>query len=330
MAQSLAANLTAFNEQIQTGMIEAAAEVYNLFNANMQGAILLQDGAILGNFPEYGFWLRRNTVARRDITSASARTPAGHTMDTFKAVKLARAINDDQTVSALKTQGIDVNAFTAQMAKAIVEDVLLDSFGTAINGLVGTLLKATTTKNDISALSASNTISLNVCWDTLQKLGDASPMVKAIVMHSYQATALKKALAASSSIGQVIGAGVVRDDVLTGHFMRPVYITDNATLKVDKTSASGAYDTYRTLFLTGESAKVVKMQTVDVMAYEDRAYENVMLGISGEHELELTVKGFSYTNATANPTGASLATSSNWTQKTTSIKHGPGAILVCR
>jgi hypothetical protein len=330
MAQSLAANLTAFNKQIQTGMIEAAAEVYDLFNAKMQGAIVLQDGAILGNFPQYGFWLRRNTVARRDITSAAARTPAGHTMTEFKSVKLARAINDDQTVSALKTQGIDVNSFTRQMAQAIVEDVLLDSFGTAINGLVGTLTKAATTKSDISALSSANTISLNACWDAMQLLGDAAPSIKAIVMHSYQATALKKALAASSSIGQIIGAGVVMDDVLTGHFMRPVYISDNSTLKVNKTSASGAYDTYRTLFLTGESAKVTKMQTVEVMAYEDRAYDNVMLGITGEHELELTVKGFSYTNATANPTGASLATASNWTQVASSVKHAAGALLITR
>jgi hypothetical protein len=120
------------------------------------------------------------------------------------------------------------------------------------------------------------------------------------------------------------------DDVLTGHFMRPVYISDNSTLKVNATSASGAYDTYRTLFLTGESAKVTKMQTVDVMAYEDRAYDNVMLGITGEHELELTVKGFSYTHGTANPTGASLATSSNWTQVASSVKHAAGALLITR
>jgi predicted metal-binding protein len=112
--------------------------------------------------------------------------------------------------------------------------------------------------------------------------------------------------------------------------MRPVFVTDNSYLKVDKTSASGAYDTYRTLFLTGAAVEVKKMQTLPIEAYVDRAYDNAMLAITGEHELELKVKGFSYTHATANPATSALATTSNWTKKCTSVKHGPGAILITR
>lgn len=330
MAQSLLANLQAFNKQLSLDLIEQASEVFDLFNRNSNGAILLADGDIMGAYSQLGYWLRRNTVSRRDQTSSAARTPAGHTMDEMKTITLARAVNDDQTVSALRKQGLDPAVVSRGMARGMAEDILLDAFTVSLAGLVGTMLKQSTTYNDDSALSSSNTISLANCWDTMQLLGDAQQNVVAVLMHSYQATALKKSLAASTAVGQTLGAGVVRDDVLTGHFMRPVFVTDNAYLKVDKTSASGAYDTYRTMFLTGVAAEVKKMQTVEIEAYIDRAYDNAMLGITGEHELELRIKGFSYTHGTANPATSALATTSNWTKKCTSIKDGPGAILITR
>ena len=311
-------------------MLEANAEQYQLFNANINGALVLADGDTQGEYPDYGYFSNRNTASRRDRTSTSARTPAGSTMTDIKSVTLSRFLNDDQTISALRMQGINIAGLSAKIAQKFTEDTIRNAFTSALSALAGTLLKASTTYNNVATASSSNTISLNHCWDTLQKLGDAAPLVKAMVLHSYQATALKKALGASSALGQVIGAGVVMDDSLSGHFLRPVFVTDNSVLKVDKTSSSGAYDTYRTLFLTEAAASIKKMETVPVMAYEDRAYDNTMLGCTGEYELELGVKGFSYTVSSANPTDGTLATTSSWTQRTTSVKNGPGAVLITR
>jgi hypothetical protein len=330
MAQSLYANLAQFNEQIQLAMLEANAEQYNLFNSNINGAIAMVDGDVQGEFPDYGYFSNRNTASRRDRTSTSARTPSGSVQTDIKHVTLSRGLNEDQTISALRLAGIDIRGLTTKIAQKFAEDTMKDALYAALSGLVGTMLKQSTSYLDISALSSNNTISVNACWNALQKLGDASTNVKCMLMHSYQATALKQALGASSSLGQVIGSGVVRDDSLSGHFLRPVFITDNTTLKVDATSASGAYDTYRTLFLTEAAATVKKMTTVEVMAYEDRAYDNAMLGCTGEYELELGVKGFSYTQGTGNPTNSTIATTSSWTKRTTDIKNGPGVCLITR
>ena len=331
MAQALEANLVDFNEQLPTAMLEAAAEVYNLFNERSGGAIQIVDEDVMGNFPAMGYFANRDTAARRDITSSSARTPAGASMTTELGVVLSRSSNEDQTISALKKEGIDVAALSRNIANKFVNDKLKNAFASAVAALVGCLTKSSNTYLDKSALSSGNTISLNHCWDTLQLLGDMAGEVAVAVMHSYQATALKKTLGASANTaGDLIATGVIVDDVLSGHFMKPVIVTDNSNLLVAAGSSSGAYNTYRTLFLTGGAVMLKVMETLEAAAYIDRAYVNAMLGVTGEYEVELRAKGFSFSVGTKNPNDSTLATTGSWTQGATSVKHGPGALLITR
>jgi hypothetical protein len=330
MDQSLASNLAGFADQVYTGMVEAAATKWQLFNQVMGGAVNIVDGAFVGNFPQAGFFQYLNTVSRRDITSASARSLSGHTATSAKSVMVARKANDDIAISALREQGLAPDAVGRQLGMQIGEGILKDAFDTAIYCAVGTLLKAAATYKNVSTQSSDYNISIAHMFDTMQLLGDHSSEISAIVMHSKVATDLKKALVASTAVGQTAGAGIMRDDQLSGYIMRPVYVTDSPALYVAAVTSPATPAYYRTLLLTRDALNITKMDSVPVKAFEDNSYENSLIRLVAEYDLKLTVKGFSYTNTNANPTVATLATTSNWTQTATSVRHGLGSILVTR
>ena len=163
MAQTLEAGIWDFNKQLPTSILEKSAELFNYFNANANGTITLRDADFMGRFPQTGFFARRDTVARRDQTSSSARTLAGHSGSSFKEVVVSRAINDDQTVSGMKVQGVDPMEYARALGANIAEDILENAFTTALNAALGTTLKASTTYLNKSALSSGYGITIDHC-----------------------------------------------------------------------------------------------------------------------------------------------------------------------
>jgi len=331
MAQTLHANLAQFEATIQVAYYEKQAELFDYFNANSAGAFSLSAGPVIGKTPEFGFFLEKDTGGRRDLTATALRSLSGHTQDSMKGVVVSGQEYDDASISALKQQGIDPMSYSASVGTKMAAHKLQRTFTRAISAALGTIEKSSTSKNDVSALSSSYAMSLSLLEDTKDLLGDMGTGLVAVLMHSKMWKEIKKEIGGFSSPSTVtqIAQGIVMTDALMDILGMRILISDNSALKVAADSVT-VYDRYKTLMLFPSAVSITEDETIPLYSWQDGAYENAMIRSLTEYNQTVVARGFSYTSGTANPTEAQIATTSNWTQKATSIKNGPGVELITR
>ncbi len=321
MAETIHSELAQFQDQLQVEFFEKSAQASDFFNANSNGTINITDKAVLGTFPEKGFFQNRNTVARRDTDATGDRTLVGHVQDTRKGVVVDRIVSDDVQISALKKQGIDPGQYGRDVGAAVAKDQMDDMLATALSGLVGGIDKAAATKNN----QAANFITSAFIQDTKALFGDRRNRLAGVFMNSSPFNVLMKELSGSPNLVTDLGAGVLRSDVLMIYLGVPIFVTDDASLVI-----SGAPDTYRTLILVQNALKIDRDETLPLRAFEQLDKKNAVTSITSEYNLGIDQKGFSYTNATKNPLKSALATTANWTQKAASVKDVSGVELITK
>lgn len=310
----------------QSGYAETIVQNINAFNAASAGGIVMRTNRKIGDFDYEAFFLNTSgLVSRQDQTSTSAATSLKLAQAEIARVKLNRKIGPvDWTRSAFLKPGLDMNAFRVvagnQSAAASTQEMLSSGLSAAVAALKN---QATNTLT----VATSGTLDTGSLIDGLAKYGDAASRIAVWVMHSKAYYNLVKEQALTSKI-----EGIANFNVQTGTpvtLNRPVLVTDDPALLVASGSGSTATVDYFTLGLTADAILLEDSEEEYVSFQEILGNEQIMVRMQGEYAYNLGLKGFTWDvgNGAKNPTGAAIATASNWDKVATSFKDLGGVVI---
>lgn len=314
-----------YQDQVQSGIVEVLAQNGNAFNAASQGAIVLSTASKRGDFAQAAFFSALpGLVSYRDTSSSNTAVgdlaineaeivsvkmnrkigPVSQTRDAFRKIMAGKT---DQEMSFILGQ---------QAAKGMQ----LDMLGTSLTAAQGAL------SGQVSAVVGNNTTALTTASliGGLAALGDRAGEIVCWVMHSGAYYELVQ-----SQISDKI-FGVANFSINTGSpvtMNRPVIVTDDASL----TSGVGANVAYVTLGLTAGSLVVENSEEEEIVLQDITGGAQLGVRYQGEFAYNLGVKGFAWkTTAGKNPLAAAVANSANWQLSATSLKYGPGVLILSK
>jgi hypothetical protein len=110
-------------------------------------------------------------------------------------------------------------------------------------------------------------------------------------------------------------------------FGRPIVVTDSPALYNDNGSLT---DTYNTLGLVPDAVAVIESENKDLLAEPVTGLLNLVMRFQGEYALNLLCTGFQWdvANGGANPTDATLGTTTNWDLVVSSVKQAAGVRIL--
>lgn len=325
MAIGTKADFKIYDEQFNSGVVEMVAQNYGVFNNASQGSIRLIDRRLGGEYNKTAFFKLPGSVSRRDPTSTSDATaiklsqeeqigvkinrkvgPIDHNLDAFKKALLDEAEGDDRVMSQI-------------LGRAVGEEMLTDQVNTTLLSIATALNGQTDVKFDRTA----GTMRSEDLIDGLAKMGDAQAQVVVWVMHSKVWFNLMK-----EQLSQKI-TGVSNFNLFEGSpvtLNRPVLVVDSPGLFLANGSAT---DTYLTLGLQRDAVACINSESQSMISEIVTGKENLVCRLQGEFAYNMECKGFAYdvANGAANPTDATLGTTTNWDKVATSYKHLGGIVI---
>lgn len=330
MADYLASNFKIYQEYLKTRAAETLQQQADVFNAAVNGAIILRTVEKPGDYEYESFFKDiANLVSRRDNTSTSAATKLSMAQDEFVRVKLSRKIGPvDMARDAFrKWMGrYNPTEFSGILGEQIAVAQQLDMANSALLAARAALVNVSSGAL-LNTIASSGTITTNGLIDTLAKFGDRADRIVAWVMHSKPYYDLTKQQVTSNI------TGVSNFNVQTGTpvtLNRPVLVTDSDSLKV--TSGSPAVTDYYTLGLTANGVLCEVTETNDVVVDDVTGLEVLMTRLQGEFAYNLGLKGFKYdtANGGVNPNATAVGTGTNWDKAATYDKALAGVVCKSR
>lgn len=324
MATGTGADFTINNELFWAGLTERVAQNIAAFNAASNNTIRLSSKLLNGNFAQTTVLdLISGLIVRRDITDATTDVTDLKMEDSnLISVKINRRIGPvGQTLDAWKKLG----KTTADMSRALGQQVgdaqALDWLNTGLIALE-TALESVAAVNFDGTAAATATVNTNNLAAGRALLGDAWTNVIAWVMHSVTYAELLRAQLGTEGTSLDSVAGVAFTQGIPQTLGLPVLVTDSSAL-VDLNGS--ATDTYNVLGLTFGALNIIQSEQSEMTAQTVMGKPNLIYRVQGESAFNIDVKGMQYVEATgANPTDATLGTTSSWAQVVSSMKNGPG------
>lgn len=328
MAITTATDWKIYDEQLRNGYAERIAQNMQVMVEKGNGAIVIEDATVPGNYLKQGFFkLPSGLVSRRIATgtgSTSAVTPVTVSQGENVEVRLSRKIGPvDVTLDALRKAGIDEAGFSNFLGEQIADAVMQKMLDDGITAAVAAAGK-TATLSDRTAVTVK-TLNRAALAAGMKKLGDQQQSIVAWLGHSY-------------SYGQLVDEAntvTAGNDTILSNFAlygaaqytlgRPFFMTDTSSLILDQT-----VDKYYTLGLTAGAIRIkADTQLTDVFAERISGLENLTFRIQGERDWFLGIKGYAYdvTSGGANPDNTALGTSTNWDLAATSYKQASGVLI---
>lgn len=324
MANNTVSNFTIYDEYYQTAMLEALAANLNVFNAASNGAIILRDQAITGNYVYETMFDLPDTVDHRDNTSVSGQTDLYLTDSEKVTVKTNLKYKPvKMTLDAWRKKGMTAQDYSTILgrANAGLKQQSLVSIATSI--LSAKLASVTALTHDISSDSA-NTLTVDDLAQGLAKFGDAAQNIVCWVMHSKPYFNLVRQAIADKIYQE---AGTVVYGGSPGTLGKPVIVTDAGLFSDD------SVPDYYTLGLTAGAIELVQSEPDVVVTDLVTGEENLAYRIQGEFAVNIGVRGCTWdvSHGSSNPTLATLATASNWDAiYSSNVKTLPGVCIISK
>lgn len=323
--------LTFYEEQAETGMYLGLTQFIDGFNDSSGGAIQLMAGARKGYRPVTTFVDDAALVQRRDPTSTGNLTPTTFSNTEHKTAKFFLA-----TKHIFRRQDfIDQGFNTPDGALWIGEQLGLKYAQTLLNAALAACVGAinaigTTAVLDITG-GSPGTLAFTQVNLGLAKLGDMRQNARALVMPGAPLTSLVGDALATQAIAFQIGQTTVYNGLVPAMGLKTV-VTDAPGLIVPATTSPVAPEKYYTLGLVPGAVKVKtgaastpSLHFVTGSASAAPANETYLF--STESEVEIEVRGVSFTAVSNFPNDATLATSGSWTLVAADRKLGPGFLI---
>ena len=328
MAITTATDWKVYQDEYQAAYAERVAQSLNVLVTKGNGAIIIQDDNIPGQYIKESFFkMPSGLVSRRVATgtgSTSAVTPVTVSQGENVDVRLSRKIGPvDVTFDSLRKTGITPETFSMWLGGMMAEARMQQMLNDALRGCRAAVNK-TATMYDKSALTVK-TLSRAALSSGLGKLGDSREEVVAWVTHSKSYGDLVAEAITPTAGAESIIQGVALYGAAPPSLGRPVFVTDSAALVDDVT-----VDKYYTLGLVPGAIRIrVDGQLSAPVIQQVTGLENLCLRIQAEADWFLGIKGYAYDFATggANPDDTALAVTTNWDLAATSYKHSAGIVV---
>jgi hypothetical protein len=327
MADNTVSNFTIYDSYYQTAMVEELAQNLNVFNAASNGAIVMRNRAITGNYEYETMFDLPDTIDHRDNTSTSTQTD-GYIEDSQQVgVKVNLKYKPfKMTNDAFVKKGFTSQTFSTMLGAANSRRKMEYLVGAATGILGNKLASVATLTNDISAES-TNTLNADALAEALALFGDQASNIVCWVMHSKPYWNLVRAAIADKIYEE---AGLVVYGGSPGTLGKPVIVTDAASY--DAADSSGGYNKYWTMGLTRNALVLDQSEPDYVVADVVTGEENIATRIQGEFAVNFKMRGATWdvTNGGSNPALATLFTATNWDNIWSDVKLLPGVVVVSR
>lgn len=272
-------------------------------------------------------------ISRRDTTSVSAATDTAVAMAEDINVKLSRKIGPvAQTVDAWRKAGIPYVAdwdstgqqgLSRYLGEQTAKSVQIDMLN---SGLLAAraFLESANSGSQTHTIGSNGTMTTAAMVAALAKMGDASDRVQAWLMHSKVYFDLLSYQTTVATGGTDLAFGTIASGMPLS-LNRPIYVTDSPALLV-----AGTPDLYRTIGITAGGIQLVTSEQQTLVADIVTGLENLVGRMQGEFAYSLGIAGAKWdvTNGGANPNATAVGTGTNWDQWCTSLKDGPGVVIV--
>jgi hypothetical protein len=327
MAITTAADFKVYNDQFQAGYIERVAQALTVMVQRGNGAIIVDDANIPGDYIKRAFW-KLPSLASRRVTTGTASTAAATAVSVQQGeaveVRLSRKFGPAQvTLDALRKVGITPETFSMWLGQTIAEQRVQKMLNDALLAAKAAANK-TATLHDQSALT-TKTMKRSVLAAGMKKLGDSREDIVAWAMHSKPYGDLVDEANVATAGAESIITGVALYGAAPPSLGRPIFVTDSSAIYSDETT-----DKYFTLGLTqGAILLRVDGQLTAPLVEQVGGLENITLRIQAEADWFLGIKGYAWDtqNGGANPDDTALGTSTNWDLASTSYKHTSGVLI---
>ncbi|MCG7598876.1 major capsid protein [Halomonas sp. McH1-25] len=310
MATTVNSDMIIYNDLAQTAYLERIQEVFQVFNAASQGAIVLDSELIEGDFRRRAFYKIGGAIEHRDVNATSAVTGKKISNGEMVGVKIPFKYGPYETTEeAFKRRARSPEEFSMLVGQDYADAVMQGrlSFATAA-------LKAAIAANaNMSVAGEFSTDGKILLTKALRRFGDRFNRVSMWLMDSASYFDI-----VDNAIAEKIyeEAGTVIYGGQPGTMGRPVLVTD-------ETPANSVFG------LQQGAVTVTESQAPGFRSYPINDQENLAMGFRAEGTFNLELLGYSWDDTVggANPTLAAIGTGANWTKYATSDKNTAGVLI---
>ncbi len=313
MATTVNSDMIIYNEQAQTAYLERMQDVLDVFNAASNGALVLRNELLEGDFTKDAFYTVPGSVAYRNVNSTATVTAQKLGSDEMVGVKTPWKYGPyETTYEAFKRRARSPEEFS-QLVGAHMADATLDYM---IQAGFASLLAAIGGNANMVAVGSWDRDHKKVLTKGMRKFGDRFNRIAIFAMDSSTYFDL-----VDDAITEKIyeEAGLVIYGGQPGTMGKPVLVSD----LVPEDNIFG---------LQQGALQVIESQPPGVRSYPVDNQENLALGYRAEGTFNIELLGYSWDTvgspaAPANPNLAQLGTGANWRKYASSDKSTAGVII---
>lgn len=307
MATTVNSDLVIYNDLAQTAYLERIQEVFQVFNAASNGAIVLDSEMIEGDMRKRAFYKIGGSIAHRNVNSDATVTAAKIGADEMVDVKIPFKYGPYQTTEeAFKRRARSTAEFSELVGQDYADAVMVGRLEFALAALEASI----SANADMSVQGSFALDGKKVLTRGLRTLGDRFGRVAIWVMDSGSYFDLVDQSIADKIYGEtdlVIYGGQ------PGTMGKPVLVTDNCPAGKIFGLQSGA-------------VSITESQAPGFRSYLIDNQENLAMGFRAEGVFNLGLMGYSWTGS-ENPNLAAISSGGNWTKYATSNKNTAGFLI---
>jgi uncharacterized protein YjdB len=310
MAMTVNSDLIIYNDEAQTAYLERIQDNLDVFNASSNGAIVLDNELIQGDFRKRAFYKLGGGLEHRDVNSEAKVNAKKIGAGEAVGVKAPWKYGPYQTTEeAFKRRGRPVEEFS-QIIGADVADATIEGF---IEYATGALKAAIGSNAGMVVTANIETDGKKTLTRGMRKFGDKFGRIALWVMHSSAYFDIVDEAIANKVYEE---AGVVIYGGLPGTLGKPVLVTDKAPVDA--------------IFgLLPNAVVITESQAPGFRSYEVNDEENLAIGYRAEGTVNIDVLGYSWKESTggSNPTLAAVGSAANWVKHSDSNKVTAGVMI---
>ena len=310
MATTVSSDLIIYNDEAQTAYLERVQDNLDVFNASSNGAMVLDNELIEGDFRKRALYKLNGSLEHRDVNSETKVTAKKISAGEAVGVKAPWKYGPYQTTEeAFKRRGRPVEEFS-QIVGADVADATLEGF---IQYATAGLRAAIGSNADMVVSANIETDGKKTLTRGMRKFGDKFGRIALWVMHSSAYFDIVDEAITNKIYEE---AGVVIYGGLPGTLGKPVLVTDKAPVDA--------------IFgLLPNAVVITESQAPGFRSYNVNDEENLAIGYRAEGTVNIDVLGYSWKETTGgtNPTLAAVGSAANWVKHSDSNKVTAGVMI---
>lgn len=309
MAKTVNSDVIIYNEMAQTAYLERLQDNLNVFNTATNGAIILRDENIVGDFEKNAFYKIGGSIEHRNVNSTAKADGKKINMGEQVGVKVPFKYGPYETTEeAFKRRGANPDEFSELVGQDFADALMAGYWSYATSALQGAI--GGNSDMLVSARIAEH--GKKVLTKAMRTFGDKFGRLSLWVMDSASYFDIVEDAIAQKLYQE---ADTVVYGGLPGTMGIPVLVTDQAKSNSIYGLQAGA------ITITNSQLPNFRVSPID-------DEENLGLRVRAEGAFNLNILGYSYKeSAGANPNLETLGATANWAKWATSNKNTAGVIL---